>query len=202
MNKVLILFAHPDQPMSKVNLRMFEAAKALEGITAIDLYELYPRFKIDIEAEQQRLLEHDLIIFQFPVYWYSTPALLKEWQDLVLEHGFAYGEGGTKLAGKSLLIAATAGGDESSYRTGGENQWSIRTLFSPLEQTARLCQWRYLSPFVLFSSVAAANDARGADHVDRYLRFLNAVVHQDLDLEKGVSSALLDVDDLLARSTS
>jgi len=105
MNKVLILFAHPDQPMSKVNLRMFEAAKMLDGITAIDLYGLYPRFKVDIEAEQQRLLAHDLIIFQFPIYWYSTPALLKEWQDLVLEHGFAYGKGGSKLAGKSLLIA-------------------------------------------------------------------------------------------------
>jgi len=202
MNKVLILFAHPDQPMSKVNLRMFEAAKMLDGITAIDLYGLYPRFKVDIEAEQQRLLAHDLIIFQFPIYWYSTPALLKEWQDLVLEHGFAYGKGGSKLAGKSLLIAATAGGDEATYSTTGENHWSIRTLLSPLEQTARLCQLRYLSPFVLFSSLAAANDARGSEHIDRYLRFLKAVVHQELNLESGDSSALLDVDDLLARSAS
>ena len=63
----------------------------MEGVRLHDLYEAYPDFLIDVEAEQALLLEHDVIVFQHPVYWYSSPAILKEWQDLVLEHGFAYG---------------------------------------------------------------------------------------------------------------
>lgn len=196
MGKVLVLFAHPNQSMSRVNLDMFKAASALEDVTTVDLYAIYPRYKIDIETEQKRLLDHDFIVFQFPVYWYSTPSLLKEWQDLVLEYGFAYGERGTRLAGKSLLIAATAGGDEDAYRPDGKNHWSIRTLFSPLEQTARLCQMRYLSPLVLFSSLAAATDERAPKHVEAYKHLLLAARDSQLDLEAAMAEPLLDISAL------
>ncbi|MCV5371612.1 NAD(P)H-dependent oxidoreductase, partial [Escherichia coli] len=89
--KVLILFAHPSQHRSEVNTPLFKEAQKIEGVTCVDLYGEYPRFNINIDREQQRLREHDVVIFQFPLYWYSTPAILKEWQDLVLEYGFAYG---------------------------------------------------------------------------------------------------------------
>ena len=59
---------------------------------------------------QQRgcgLLDHDVVLFQFPLFWYSTPSILKEWQDLVLEHGFAYGAEGDALDGKRMMIAVT-----------------------------------------------------------------------------------------------
>ncbi len=90
-NRVLVLFAHPSQHRSEANKPLFEQAKRIEGVTCVDLYAEYPTFKINIDREQKRLLDHDIIIFQFPLYWYSTPAILKEWQDLVLEYGFAYG---------------------------------------------------------------------------------------------------------------
>ena len=67
--------------------------------------------KIDVRAEQELLVSHDVIVSQHPFYWYSSPALLKEWQDLVLEHGWAYGRGGTKLTGKILFNAITAGSE-------------------------------------------------------------------------------------------
>lgn len=86
---------------------MARAAARIGGITFVDLYADYPRFDIDINIEQQRLLDHDVILFQFPVFWYSTPSILKDWQDLVLEHGFAYGNNGDKLSGKHMLLAAT-----------------------------------------------------------------------------------------------
>jgi hypothetical protein len=68
-----------------------------EAVDISDLYEEYPDFYINVKREQQLLIEHDIIVFQHPFYWYSSPAILKQWEDLVLEFGFAYGPGGTKL---------------------------------------------------------------------------------------------------------
>ena len=87
--KVLILFAHPSQNRSEINVPLFNASKGFDHVTTVDLYAEYPNFRIDIDKEQQRLRDHDVIVFMFPLYWYSTPSLLKEWQDLVLEYGCA-----------------------------------------------------------------------------------------------------------------
>ena len=92
--RVLILFAHPAPERSEVNAPLFEASRGREGVTLVDLYAEYPDYRIDIDREQQRLVDHDVVVFMFPLYWYSTPAILKEWQDLVLEHGWAYGSTG------------------------------------------------------------------------------------------------------------
>ena len=191
MSRVLVLFVHPDQSHSRVNKPMADRAKSLDGITFIDLYGLYPRYDIDIEAEQAKLLEHDVIVFQFPFYWYSTPSLLKLWQDMVLEHGFAYGKGGDQLAGKSLLIATTAGGSEEAYSTQGSNRFPIRTLLTPLEQTARLCQMQFLAPFVLFSSLSASNNQRVGDHIGRYQTVLEALRDDRLDLQAAMTQTIL-----------
>ena len=102
--RILLLFAHPSLDRSEVNRPMTDAVVDMDGITLIDLYAEYPDLQIDIDREQQRLLEHDVIVFQHPLYWYSTPAILKEWQDLVLEHGFAYGSKGTALLGSPMTL--------------------------------------------------------------------------------------------------
>jgi len=170
---------------------MVDMVKTLEGVTLVDLYGSYPRYQIDIEAEQQRLLEHDVIVFQFPFYWYSTPPILKIWQDLVLEHGFAYGEDGNKLAGKACLIATTAGGAQDAYSADGSNRFPIRTLLSPLEQTACLCQMRYLAPLVLFSSLAASKDHKLALYVEQYKSVLEALRDGRLDLDAAGAQELL-----------
>ena len=88
------------------------------------------------------------MILHHPFYWYSSPALLKEWLDLVLEVGFAYGAGGTALQRKSLLTVITTGGDLEAYREDGHNRFSIREFLIPFEQTATLCGMSYLPPFV------------------------------------------------------
>ena len=79
--KVLILFAHPALEKSRVNRRLIEAVKTLDGVTFHDLYQLYPDLDIDVAREQALLTEHDVVVMQHPLYWYSTPAMLKEWQD-------------------------------------------------------------------------------------------------------------------------
>lgn len=192
MTRVLVLFAHADPGRSHANRAMLGAAHALEGVTVVDLYAEYPRFEIDIATEQQRLVEHDVVVLQFPVFWYSVPALLKEWQDVVLEYGFAYGEGGDRLAGKRLLVACSAGGSEEAYSTDGKNRFPLRTLLTPLEQTANLCRMDYLPPFVLFSSMRAVKEGDLDRHVDRYRRLLTMLRDDELVLESRDGASLFE----------
>ena len=182
--KVLVLFAHPSLDRSEVNGPMAEAAAGMEGITLVDLYAEYPDFRINVDREQKRLLGHDVIVFQHPLYWYSTPAILKEWQDLVLGHGFAYGSGGNKLHGKVFLDALTAGGLEAAYRTEGYNHFTIGQLLQPLEQTANLCGMTWLPPFALFGARLAVEEDRVKHHVADWARTLEALRDGRLDLNR------------------
>ncbi len=183
-HRVLLLFAHPSLERSEVNVELLKASIDVDGVTVVDLYGEYPDYRIDIEREQQRLRDHDAIVFMFPLYWYSTPALLKEWQDLVLEYGFAYGHEGTALHGKTLLCAITAGGSEQAYCTDGYNHFTLRQLLTPLEQTATLTGMRFLAPFALFGSRTALEEGRVGDHVADWRRVLTALRDGQLDLER------------------
>lgn len=196
MARVLVLFAHPGQRHSKINVAMAKTAISVEGITFVDLYAEYPTFNIDIDAEQARLLEHDILVLQFPIYWYSTPSLLKEWQDLVLEYGFAYGHEGDRLKGKTLLVAATAGGDQDAYDPQGQNHFRFRTLLSPLEQTANLCQMNFAAPFVLFSASKAASDGRAEQHLADYRAVLEALRDDRFGLDAARNLDVLNHDNL------
>jgi putative NADPH-quinone reductase len=159
---------------------MLAATRSLQGVTPVDLYAEYPTFRIDIDREQQRLREHDVVVFMFPLFWYSTPSILKEWQDLVLEYGFAYGQGGTALRGKQFLCALTAGGTESAYRERGYNHFTIRELLRPLEQTALLCGMDYLPPFALFSARTALEEGRVSAHVEQWRGVLEMLQAGDI----------------------
>ena len=181
---VLILFAHPSPGRSEVNGPMAQAAARIDGVTLVDLYAEYPDFRINVDREQKRLLDHDVIVFQHPLYWYSTPAILKEWQDLVLEYGFAYGSGGNKLHGKVFLDALTAGGLEDAYRDKGYNHFTIGQLLQPLEQTANLCGMNWLPPFALFGARLAIEENRVDQHVADWVRTLEALRDGRLDLHK------------------
>ena len=181
--RVLILFAHPAPERSEVNAPLFEASRGREGVTLVDLYAEYPDYRIDIDREQQRLVDHDVVVFMFPLYWYSTPAILKEWQDLVLEYGFAYGTDGTALKDKLFLCALSAGGALDAYRADGYNHFTIRELLQPLEQMAVLTGMNYLPPFALFSSRSAVEEGRLASHVADWESVLGALLDGRLNAE-------------------
>jgi len=199
MNKLLVLFAHPRTDRSEVNVLLADAANRLNGVTMVDLYADYPTFEIDVDREQQRLLDHDIIVFQHPVYWYSCPALLKEWQDLVLEYGFAYGADARSLEGKILFNAVTAGARREVYSCDGGYSYELRDFFVPFEQTARLCRMRYLPPFALFAAGHAADEDRLGDHVRAYEALLKALVEDRLDLDRAETLKILsgNLDDLM-----
>ncbi len=181
--KILVLFAHPAIQKSRVNRELMKEIQKSEGITFHDLYETYPDFYIDVKTEQNLLLENDIIVFMHPFYWYSLPSLLKEWIDLVLEHGFAYGENGTALRGKKLVSVITTAGSESSYQIAGSNRFSIQQLLAPIHQTAFLCGMQYLPPFAVHGvlTLTAEEISTQAEHLKN---ILHAIRDNKVDFSK------------------
>ena len=149
MSKILVIFAHPRLEKSKINRSLISVIPLSSEITFQDLYELYPDFNIDVEAEKKLLLEHDIVILMHPFYWYSSPPLLKQWIDMVLEFGWAYGPGGTALKGKWGFNVISTGGTEEVYQQGARNRFTIREFLAPFDQTVHLCGMEYLPPFTI-----------------------------------------------------
>jgi glutathione-regulated potassium-efflux system ancillary protein KefG len=181
-HRILILFAHPALEKSRVNRRLVDAVRDLDGVTFHDLYEAYPDFFIDVPREQELLLEHDIIVLQHPFYWYSTPAIVKQWEDLVLEHGWAYGSQGTALRGKRMLTAITTGGRKVTYDRGGYSRFTVREFLAPIEQTASLCGMEYLPPYIAYGT-HRMTPADIAEHADEYGRVIVALRDGTLDLD-------------------
>ena len=87
----------------------------------------------DVKAEIEKLLWADVLILQFPLWWFSMPAILKGWVDRVFAYGFAYGVGEHsdkrwgdrygegRLAGKRAMLIVTAGGWQEHYSARGIN---------------------------------------------------------------------------------
>lgn len=192
--RVLVLFAHPVLERSHVNVRLAEAARGVEGVTVRDLYEEYPTLDIDVPREQALLVEHDAIVFQHPFYWYSAPALVKEWQDLVLEYGWAYGPEGRALEGKITFNAITTGAGEGAYSRQGHNRFTVRELLRPFEATAHLCRMTYLPPFVVSGSLRLDTEADVRPHAERYRRLLGALVAGAVDIARGRDADVLDIE--------
>ena len=148
--KVLLLYAHPESQDSVANLVLLKPAMQLSNVTVHDLYAHYPDFFIDIPHEQALLREHDVIVFQHPLYTYSCPALLKEWLDRVLSRGFASGPGGNQLAGKYWRSVITTGEPESAYRYDALNRYPMSDVLRPFELTAGMCRMHWMSPIIVY----------------------------------------------------
>ena len=165
-NKILVLFAHPALHKSRVNRQMINAIKDIEDITFHNLYEEYPDFHIDVKREQELLLEHDIYIWQHPFYWYSSPSIIKEWIDLVLKHGFAYGRTGKALQDKKIFTAITTGGRREVYEEGNMDNYTIPQFLAPFRQTAKLCNMIYMPPFVVHGTHLLSEDEIQAAAMD------------------------------------
>lgn len=188
MSRVLVLFAHPAYEKSRINRRLVDALAGLDDVTVHDLYEAYPDFQIDVPAEQALLVSHDVLVLHHPFYWYSAPALVKEWLDLVLEHGFAYGSKGHALDDKIMLNATTTGGPEAAYQVGGRNRFTMRQLLAPFDQTAYLCRMRYLAPFVVHGSLRLEAPEAMREVQAQYRAVITALRDGTLDLERAAAA--------------
>ncbi|MBL4789674.1 MAG: NAD(P)H-dependent oxidoreductase [Kordiimonadaceae bacterium] len=159
MSKILLIFAHPSPNRSKINRQLYCVANKLNHVATRDLYELYPNLSIDVDAEHEAILRADVLVFLFPVFWFSAPSLLKEWMDTVLTNGFAYGDGGTALEGKKFMLAVSSGGSAESYTSVGLHGAEIETYLAPFYQTARYCKMDLTEPFISFGGRSLDADA-------------------------------------------
>ncbi|MBP3194067.1 MAG: NAD(P)H-dependent oxidoreductase [Cardiobacteriaceae bacterium] len=175
--RVLLLFAHPALHSSRLHSRLLPIAEEKPHITVHDLYATYPDEFIFPKYEQSLLNKHDVVLMQFPFYWFSTPGILKSWQDVVLQHGYAFGEGGNALRGKYFgTITSTGGKDYSAYRGEGRRV-AVRDYLLPLESMAGLCNMKYLPPFVIHDArrIEDENLQRQIQNYSHYLDLLPTV---------------------------
>ena len=167
--EILVLLAHPDLAQSRVNRALADMARQRvdQGVAVRDLYALYPDYLIDVAAEQQALAAARTLVWLHPVQWYAMPALMKLWVDEVLAFGWAYGPGGTALAGKALALALSTGGTEAAYSAGGSHRRPFDAFLPPYLQTAALCGMRTL-PARVFHGAHQAGDAEIAAHAQGF----------------------------------
>ena len=182
MNRILILFAHPRFEKSRVNRALLEQAGTMPEVTLHDLYEEYPDFNIHVKREQEILSMHDIIVWQYPFYMYGAPALLKQWIDLVLEYGWAHGEGGEFLKDKLVFNCLTTGGSRAVYAADGACRFSLGEFLLPFQQSACLCRMIYLPPFTVQGTYLLTQDDL-AHHAEDYRNLLNLLVRGEFDMD-------------------
>jgi glutathione-regulated potassium-efflux system ancillary protein KefG len=183
LKRILVLFAHPALQKSRINKALIKDIHKIDGVTFHDLYQAYPEFDIDVEIEKKLMVDHQVVIFHHPLFWYSTPAILKEWQDLVLEHGWAYGSKGDALREKLFFNVLTSGGRREAYGGDGHNHKNLRTLLSPIEQTATLCKMIYLPPFAV-QGTHSINPEDIEKYREKYHLLLTSLRDDKIDISK------------------
>lgn len=161
MANVLVVYAHPNYNLSRMNKSLIDEINGINHVVISNLYEKYPDGKINALEEQKLILASNLIILQFPYYWFNVTPLIKAWLDEVLLDGFAYGVGGDKLVGKKLMCCITIGSSKERY----SNHYikfdnieehvikgvgfTLPELLKPFEATAKYCGMVYERPFVV-----------------------------------------------------
>lgn len=149
--KTLVIISHPEINDSGSQQYLLSSVPQTEDVTIHHLEGTYSASQpIDVEKEQQLLAAHDRILFQFPFYWYSSPPMLKRWQDEVLLEGFAYGKRTHKLSGKEFGLILVVGVPEKEYQAGGREGFAISALTTPFQAIARKTGMEYLKPLVIF----------------------------------------------------
>ena len=168
MTNVLIVSGHPRLGDDSVaNKTILEELASLLPEAAFDqLSDLYPDGVINVEAEQDKLRGADVIVLQYPLWWYGWPSLLQKWVEDVFVHGFSHGSTGTALRGKKLVVSLTTGAAESYYdaQPGG-----IEHFLAAVKATSALTGLEYAGVLPLYG-VSYANrtdEAARAEMVTR-----------------------------------
>lgn len=178
----LIILAHPCFNRSVANKTIIEVLSShMPEIEIRNIHELYPDYRVTAGAEQEALLRHQTIVFQYPFYWYTMPAILKLWFDVVFEYQFAYGCKGDKLKGKNFIPSFTVGSSRESYTALGFQHFRVEDFCKTLEQTAYHAQMKYIDPVYFFdnSLTAGYNEAtirhNATEHAQRLVQLLDTL---------------------------
>ncbi|MXQ52715.1 NAD(P)H-dependent oxidoreductase [Shimazuella alba] len=149
--KTLVIVTHPNLETSVINKRWVEELKKNpEKYTVHELHTVYPDGNIDVKKEQQLIESHGNLVLQFPIFWFSSPPLLKKWLDDVFAYGWAYGSKGDKLKNRKIALAVSAGIRKSDYSEKGRYRYTLEHLLAPFETTFRYCSANYRSFFAFY----------------------------------------------------
>lgn len=176
MKNILIVSGHTDLNNSVANKKILqELSKRLPNAEIDYLSELYSDYKIDVEQEQNKLLKADIIVLQYPVFWYSMPSLLEKWMEETFKHGFSHGSTGDKLKGKKVIISLTTGAPEEAYE-------NIDEFLNPIKASCKLCQMEYVGSIVTYGvSYQIRNEKRkeieekAINHANRLIEMINNI---------------------------
>ncbi|WP_409174071.1 NAD(P)H-dependent oxidoreductase [Brevibacillus fortis] len=171
--KILVIVAHPSMEQSRANRALIQELNLHENIDVHSLYGEYSDWNIDIEREQQLVTKYDRIVLQFPLFWYSTPPLLKKWFDDVLTYGWAYGSEGDHLKGKEFIVATTVGGSEQDYRSSGNFEFTVSEFLRPIQMTVQYTGAIYLPAFIVHDA-SEATDEQLKLEAHRYVEHIRA----------------------------
>ena len=163
MKNVLIVSGHTDLNDSVANDLVLRKLKTqfLQAEYTV-LSELYPDFNIDVEAEQQKLRRADIVVWQFPVFWYSMPSIMHRWVEDVFVHGFSHGSTGTALKGKKLVASFTTGGPAETYLPNGFNG-DIDGVLRPIQRgILQFVGFDVLHPHICYAPVRVSQEEREA----------------------------------------
>ncbi|MGL5686088.1 MAG: NAD(P)H-dependent oxidoreductase [Vagococcus fluvialis] len=149
--KTLIVLAHPEYEDSNTQQFLIASTKNLKDVSICYLDEE----KIDKREEKELLKEADRIIFQFPMYWYSAPFLLKRWIDEVFDDSLI----ANGLKNKELGLVVTMGLSQEDFAAGRSEKFTLSEIFRPFEALANKCQMTYLPifPVALFPYLSEVN---------------------------------------------
>jgi NAD(P)H dehydrogenase (quinone) len=136
-------------------------------------------FTEDIKTEMEKIEWADLIIFNFPLWWFSLPAILKGYVDRVFAMGFAYGGGrgvydNGVFKGKKGMLTITTGGPAQTYSANGRNGDLDTILFHINHGMFYFIGLEVLHPFVVFSPVRLTDEERSAE-LSRYEQHLLSI---------------------------
>lgn len=192
--KTLVIISHPEITESGSQQFLLSSMTDNDRVKVHHLEGLYPDGKIDVPAEQQLLKQYDRIVFQFPFYWYSSPPMLKQWQDEVLTDGFAYGKNGHQLKGKEFGLVLSIGVRESEYQAGGREAFSVHELTKPFQAMAFKTGMTYLKSFLIYQFTYMTESQKMTLLID-YQQFLTRAADDSLlTRENWLIDQLLNTD--------
>ena len=181
--KTLVIITHPNIEASTVNKTWADAlARHPEQFELHQLYKVYPNLAFDVATEQALLAQHQRIIFQFPLHWYSTPFALKKYVDEVFAYGWAFGPGGTQLKGKQVGFAISTGGKEAAYQNGA----SIASLLSHFTLTFRYCGCAIAPTHLFYGAMFEPTQAQLAANAQAYIRTFTQTQQKSPESHQGV----------------
>lgn len=175
--KTLVIVVHPGMERSVINKRWVEElSRYPERYDIHQLYKVYPDEKIDVLAEQRLIEQYNKIVFQFPLYWFSSPPLLKKWFDEVLTYGWAYGsKSGYKVGNKKIGLAISAGIDEEGYSSQGVYKYTLKELAAPFELTFNYIKADYRSLYAYYGIELNSTKEWVEDSVAPYIDYINSL---------------------------